>query len=163
MPADLKPTIIIDTREQTPLSFTGLPSIRGTLQSGDYSLLGCEDSFAVERKTIADFVGCCIGDNRERFERELHRLRGFQFKRLLIIGSAAEVERHRYVSKIPPASVLGSLAAWEVRYDVPVIWMATAEAAALAIERWAGIFSLEILKRYARIYRPAPPAQPITA
>jgi hypothetical protein len=32
-----------------------------------------------------------MGDNRERFERELHRLRGYRFKRLLVVGSEAEI------------------------------------------------------------------------
>ena len=31
----------------------------------------------MERKTLPDLVGCCMGDNRERFERELHRMRGY--------------------------------------------------------------------------------------
>jgi hypothetical protein len=30
---------------------------------------------------------------RERFERELNRLRGFRFKRLLIIGSEREIRQ----------------------------------------------------------------------
>jgi len=43
----------------------------GTLQSGDYSVAGCEELFAMERKTIGDLVGCFMGENRQRFEREL--------------------------------------------------------------------------------------------
>jgi ERCC4-type nuclease len=147
MKLEAQPIIQIDNREQLPLVFTRLASIRGTLQSGDYSIAGCEESFAVERKSIADLVGCCTGDNRERFERELHRLRGFQFKRLVIVGTRADIEQRRYVSKIAPASVLGSLAAWEVRYDCPVVWADTPEAAAVLIERWAHYFTRELLKR----------------
>src|SRR6478752_8650758 len=88
--ADREPVIIVDTREQTPLSFARLESVRGTLRTGDYSVKGLEDLFSVERKTVADLVGCCMADNRERFERELHRLRGYRFKRLLVVGSEAE-------------------------------------------------------------------------
>lgn len=43
-----------------------------------------EELFAVERKTIADLVACCIGANRERFFRELHRLRGYRLLQSLI-------------------------------------------------------------------------------
>jgi ERCC4-type nuclease len=156
-----EPTITVDTREQLPLAFEHLKSIPGTLQSGDYSVLGCEEIFAVERKSIPDLVGCCCGDNRERFERELHRLRGFQFKRLLIVGTVAEVEQHRYVSKIPPTSVLGSLSAWEIRFDVPVVWTATPGTAALLVEKWARYFSREVEKRYQGMTRAMP--EPIPA
>ena len=141
------PTVIIDTREQTPLVFTRIPSTRGTLQTGDYSLSGCEEVFAVERKSVADLVSCCTGDNRDRFERELHRLRGYRFKRLLVIGRMDHVDQHLYRSKISPASVLGSLAAWEVRYDVPVVWCVDPDDAAARIERWAHYWCREITKQ----------------
>lgn len=50
------PQIIIDTREQTPLPFTNLPTETSTLYTGDYSVKGLEETFAIERKTIADLV-----------------------------------------------------------------------------------------------------------
>lgn len=134
--ADMTPTVIIDTREQTPLPLHRLPFIRAALQSGDYSAVGMQDLFAVERKSVADLVSCCMGENRERFERELHRLRGFRFKRLVIVGSREEVEAGHYRSNIRPASVLHSLAAWECRYDVPVVFADTPEAAAALVEGW---------------------------
>lgn len=65
------------TREQLPRPFKRLASVRATLTSGDYSFRGGEELFAVELKSIADLVACCVGENRERFFRELHRLRGF--------------------------------------------------------------------------------------
>jgi ERCC4-type nuclease len=52
----------------------------GTLVSGNYSAADLENIFAIERKSISDLVGCCMGESRERLERELHRLRGFHFK-----------------------------------------------------------------------------------
>jgi ERCC4-type nuclease len=140
--ADLEPVIITDTREQTPLAFHRLPSIRGTLQSGDYSISGLEHQFAIERKSIADLVGCCVGDNRERFERELHRLRGFRFARLLIIGSEAEITAQRYHSNISPKAVLHTLRAFEARY-IPVVWEPIEQKAAGLIEQWAFWFARE--------------------
>ena len=83
--------------------------MRGTLYTGDYSILGLEELIAIERKSIADLVACCMGENRERFERELHRLRGFRFKRLLILGSRGEIELQRYYSRIAPKAVAGHL------------------------------------------------------
>ena len=141
-----KPVIVIDTREQTPLTFTRLQSVSGTLQSGDYSFLGGEESFAVERKSIADLAGCCTGDNRERFERELHRLRGFRFKRLLIVGDEAEVLSGHYRSNIKPKAVLNTLSAFEARYDLPIVWTDSPANAALLVERWAWWFSREIVQ-----------------
>jgi ERCC4-type nuclease len=107
--ADQAPAIIIDSREQTPLQFTRLKSRVATLPSGDYSIAGLEELFAVERKSIPDLVSCCTGQNRERFERELHRLRGFSFKRLLVVGSEAEILQAKYHSDIAPKAVLATL------------------------------------------------------
>lgn len=138
--ADSKPVIVVDNREQAPLIFTRLASVEGTLYSGDYSVLGIEDLFSVERKSIDDLVGCCTGENRERLERELHRLRGFRFKRLIIIGSRGLIETQRYHSRISPKAVLASLAAFEVRWDIPVVFCETSEVASLCIERYAFYF-----------------------
>jgi ERCC4-type nuclease len=55
-----EPVIVIDTHEIQPLSFQRLQTVRGTLTTGDYSNSGLEDLFAVERKTVADLVGCCL-------------------------------------------------------------------------------------------------------
>jgi hypothetical protein len=100
--ADRAPVIVIDTREQEPLAFERLASVRGTLQTGDYSVAGLQDLFSIERKTVSDLVGCCMGENRDRFERELHRLRGYRFKRLLVVGSEAEILAGQYHSNIKP-------------------------------------------------------------
>jgi DNA excision repair protein ERCC-4 len=145
------PVIVIDTREQEPLAFQRLRSVRGTLITADYSILGLENLFAVERKSIADLVACCMGENRERFERELHRLRGFRFKRLLVVGSEEAILAERYRSNIKPQAVLATLGAFEVRYDVPVIFKQSPETAAAQIERWAHWFSREVSRTAANL------------
>jgi DNA excision repair protein ERCC-4 len=129
------PSIVIDTREQTPLVFSHLPSTRGTLQSGDYSIAGLEHDFAIERKSVPDLLGS-VTRERDRFERELHRLRGFSFARVLIVGEPYEVQR---AAKNPKA-VFSSLSAFEARYRVPVIWEPSPAAAALLVERWSFFF-----------------------
>jgi hypothetical protein len=48
--ASLQPTILIDTREQDPLIFHRFKSVSGTLVSGDYTICGFQQVFAVERK-----------------------------------------------------------------------------------------------------------------
>ena len=147
------PVVIIDSREQTPLPIIRLPIIRAGLYSGDYSVAGCESVFAVERKSIDDLVSCCASGNRERFEHELHRLRGFEFKRLLIIGQRERIESQDYKSKITPQAVMGSLQAWEVRYNIPVVWSATPELGATIVELWAWYYSREIVERANRLFR----------
>jgi hypothetical protein len=84
-----------------------------------------------------------MGANRERFEHELHRLRGFRFRRLLIVGTREEIEAGVYRSNIKPAAVLGSLAAWEIRYDAPIVFEADPEAAGRRVESWVFWFARE--------------------
>ena len=143
---NINPTIVTDSREQTPLVFQNLESQVGTLQSGDYSILGFEDRFSVERKSLSDLCGS-LTSGRERFERELHRLRGFDFARLLIIGTEEDVRSGNYRSKVNPKSVWGSLCAFEVRYRVPFVFAATPADGAALVERWAYYFARDQEKR----------------
>ena len=75
----IAPTVIIDSREQAPLAFANLPSEVGTLDTGDYSIRGLEHLVAVERKSLDDLLGI-VGRDRQRFRRELQRLRGFRYR-----------------------------------------------------------------------------------
>ena len=138
------PTILTDTREQTPLLFANLTTERRTLPTGDYSVLGFERDFCVERKTIEDLVQS-LTHERDRFSRELQRMRGYSFRRLLIVGTLADIEAHRYRSQANPKAIIGSLFAFEARFDVPVYFCATPATAATQIERWALYFVRERL------------------
>ena len=66
--------IRVDTREQTPLAFDPerADTVRGTVPVFDYALDGDEAHFAVERKSLADFVGSLIGS--AAFDRERGKL-----------------------------------------------------------------------------------------
>lgn len=158
--ADRLPVVVIDTREQDPLPIERLPSIRAGLYTGDYSIAGLESVFAVERKSIPDLVACCAASNRDRFENELHRLRGFRFKRLLVIGTRQEIEAGQYRSNIKPAAVLGTLAAFESRYDVPTVYAATPREGAALVERWGWYMAREVVETCNALLRAAagPPA-----
>jgi len=68
------PTIVIDTREQTPWEFDH-PKIYRALPAGDYSVDGMESLVAIERKRHAELVSCMTA-GRDRFERELERSNG---------------------------------------------------------------------------------------
>ena len=131
----LSPVIVTDSREQTPWQFHNLPSEPGSLTTGDYSLVGLTHLIAVERKSLDDLLGC-IGNHRDRFKRELARLRGFRFRALVIEASHTDLEAGRWRSQIKPASVLGSLAAWTAQYSLPVMLAGDHEAAAKFAERY---------------------------
>jgi hypothetical protein len=74
------------------------------------------------RKSTGDHFACCMGENWERFERELHRLGGFRFTRLLIVGREEAIPGGRYRSAITPKAVMAMLGAFEARYDLPVVF-----------------------------------------
>jgi DNA excision repair protein ERCC-4 len=143
--SDLRPTIVYDRREQSPLVFTRLKAVSGTLYSGDYSLAGCEHLISIERKSVEDLVSCSMGAQRERFTHELHRLRGFQFKRLLVVGTREDIAAGRYHSRIAPKAVLATLGAFEARY-LPVVFAATPVEAAILVERWIWYFAREVVE-----------------
>jgi DNA excision repair protein ERCC-4 len=144
--ADLRPIIVVDQREQDPLVFTHFTAIPGTLYSGDYSIAGLETSFAIERKSIDDLASCCLAGQRDRLEHELHRLRGYRFKRLLVVGTREDIAAGHYHSRIAPKSVLATLGAFEMRYDLPVVFAETPENAAREIERWTWWFAREVVE-----------------
>lgn len=86
IPSELKPeqvTAIVDTREQTPLDLAPLTVEVGTLPTGDYSVKGLESIVAIERKSLTDLLGC-IGQDRERFEREVMRLLAYPVRAIII-------------------------------------------------------------------------------
>ena len=131
----IMPTIIVDTREQTPLVFQSLPFRTATLTQGDYSVAGLEADFAIERKSISDLVGS-LTSGRERFMREIDRLRGCPFARLLIVGTEHDIASHRYRSNASPKAIINSLHAIESR-GLPVGFADTPAKAAALVERWA--------------------------
>ena len=114
-PAILKPehvTAIIDTREQTPLDLSPLRSVRRTLQTSDYSVVGLEHVVAIERKSLDDLLGC-VGRVRERFDREVMRLLAYPVRVLLIESTWAEIESGQWRSKVTPEQAIGSLLGWQ--------------------------------------------------
>lgn len=145
-----QPTILVDTREQTPLVFRNLASRVASLGTGDYSLLAFEDSIAFERKSIADLVSS-LSHDRERFERELCRLRGMVLSRLVVVGHPEDINGHTYRSRMEPKAVWASLDALSVRYGVAYEFHATPEDAALRIERLSWYFWRDARKRFGKV------------
>jgi hypothetical protein len=80
-------------------------------------------------------------------------LRGFRFKRLLIVGAEAQIRDGKYCSNIKPQAVMATLGAFEARYDLPVVFKASPELAASQIELWAYWFSREIVATVNDLWR----------
>lgn len=138
----IEPVVVIDSREQRAWQFENLPSERGTLDTGDYSLRSLTHLVAVERKSLDDLLAC-VGRERDRFRRELQRLRAYRFRALIIEGNYADIERGEWRSQLKPSQVLGSLAAWQCQYELP-IWLA-------GDHRAAGRFAERYLYQCARL------------
>lgn len=104
-------TAIVDTREQTPFDLDPMKSKPGTLAVVDYSIAGLESVVSVERKSLPDFVACC-GRERERFQRELDRLRGWPVSAVVLEFGWTAIELGNWRSKLKPGQVQSSLASW---------------------------------------------------
>ena len=124
--------IVIDTREQQPWAFRRdmADTCRGTLKAGDYALDG-DDGFAVERKSLDDFVGT-VSSGWDRFKRELVRMSEAQFPARVVIVEADwmdVIDRHYNHPEVSPHFVLLRLA--ELTLDgVLVLWCSNRTAAA---------------------------------
>ncbi|MDA7514311.1 ERCC4 domain-containing protein [bacterium] len=103
--------MVVDTREQTPWNLEPLQVGRGTLPTGDYSLLDFPEAISIERKELSDFIGV-IGHGRERFERELMRLKAYEASMVIVEASWQDLEAGDWRSKIKPNVVLQSIASW---------------------------------------------------
>ncbi|HPM84555.1 MAG TPA: hypothetical protein PLF81_27810 [Candidatus Anammoximicrobium sp.] len=122
IPAELRPeqvTAIVDTREQVPLDLQPLRTITGTLATGDYSVVGLESVVALERKSLPDLL-CCVGRQRERFDREVMRLLAYPTRALLVEASWADIEQGEWRSEVTTQAALGSLLGW-IASGLPVV------------------------------------------
>jgi DNA excision repair protein ERCC-4 len=124
-----------DNREQNPWILSPLKMEPGTLQTGDYQLRDFPPNFAaVERKSLDDAAGC-IGTQRERFDREIERLLGFQHRLLVIESDWDEIESGNYRSRVSPNSFTASLLGWQAR-GLPVLLAGNRERAQRFTAKW---------------------------
>lgn len=126
--------VIVDTREQRPLRFKDVVTIRRGLKTGDYSVQDCftgesyEDRIAIERKSLEDLLGS-ITHGRERFDAGMERLLKLESRALLIECNFAEIERGEWINKVHPNAVIGTIFKWQMR-GIPVIYASNQERAA---------------------------------
>ena len=132
--------IIVDSREQAPFNFgPDVATVTGSLAAGDYSLVGLENHVAIERKSLPD-LAACVSRERERFKRELQRLRAYRCRAVVVEGNIDAVMAHEYRARVHPNAVLGSIAAWQIRYSTGFIW-AGEHAAAMTLRLLQAYFN----------------------
>ena len=112
--------ILVDQREQCPFFFEGydVEVVPGTLQAGDYSIPGLESLVAVERKSLPDLVAC-LGNERDRFKRELERLRGYESVVVVVEAPERDLWAGNYRSKLNAKAAYQSIISFECRYRIP--------------------------------------------
>lgn len=91
----LKYKIVVDTREQKPLWKECADVERGTLKTGDYSIKGFENKFAIERKSLSDLYGT-LGGGNARFKKELERARTLDYFAIIIEGCYTNCVNKRF-------------------------------------------------------------------
>jgi DNA excision repair protein ERCC-4 len=136
LPTDPKPsmlTAIIDTRENQPLDLNPLKTTVATLTTGDYSIRGLESVISIERKSLSDLLSC-VGTDRQRFDREVMRLKAYPCRALVIEATWAELESGDWRSKVTPQAVVGSCLGW-IGAGLPVALVGDHERAGRFVSR----------------------------
>lgn len=125
------PFFLINPDQQYPYTFTGpddlpYPAMNLRLEAGDYSIAAIypddEDDIvnttvittlygkvAIKRNTLDGFVDS-ISKDRDRFMREIKKLKKHRFRAVVIEASLYDILRGRYASQVSVATVLGMIA-----------------------------------------------------
>ena len=130
-------TFIVDTREQEAYSFDSrLVAVeRRALPAGDYSVVGLENTVAVERKSLDDFVSTVIHD-RTRFRKELQKLASYRNACVVVEASVLDILLGRYRGGAHPNAVLGSALSIILDYRIPVFFCSNRQAACQFVQAY---------------------------
>lgn len=126
-----RPIVIVDTREQNPLSFD---RFRGwfsgvekkPLKVGDYSLVGLEETCTVERKDLPDLVHSLTAE-RPTFVERLRQMSQYPHRLLVITAALSQVKSPYAHSRVSPNKITQSLIAALVGLGVPFLCVETHE------------------------------------
>jgi ERCC4-type nuclease len=128
----VSPAIIIDSREPDPSpwqDYFTVPAIRQKLDTGDYSLLGCAEWIALERKSIDDLVSC-LSHSRDRFVEELHRAQRIPDFYVICECSYRDILSGRYRSEMKGRAAWESIIALQQRFRIPFLFAGDVATAA---------------------------------
>lgn len=122
--------VVCDKREKLPWSFEGITervkgvevpvaieTIRESLHTGDYSISGLEDEFAIERKSIPDLQST-LTRGRDRFMRELERASHLKYMAVIIEGNWDSFIKYVYEhTNATPKSLDSTIVACTMRFQ----------------------------------------------
>ncbi len=138
-----KPRLLVDKREQAPLTFSPdkFDVVNQSSSFGDYH---CEIPqtdgtytpipITFERKGLGDLFGT-MGKGYDRFKKEMQRAKDAKYHIVLVIeGSIRDVHQGYKHSSIAGESMLKKLAMLRVRYDLEVLFFEDRRSMARWIE-----------------------------
>ena len=117
--------IFTDNREQNPWTYAGY-TIFGTLSYGDYTIFHngkiYSDQIIIERKGAVSEIFQASGKERERFEKELEKMKDAPHKYILCEFDFMEATNNPPPGVMSITSVYGSICKWMVFYNIPFIF-----------------------------------------
>lgn len=123
-------TIIVDTREQQPWTFEEYVVANKKLDTGDYSIEGLQDFFAIERKKSINEIANNIVE--PRFKDVLARLAQLKYSFLLLEFGMTDVLYYPVGSNLPkkmwdkvritPAFIMKNILDWQLKYNINVLF-----------------------------------------
>lgn len=127
-------TVLIDSREQTPLDLSPLKTEPGSLPTGDYAIKGLEHIACVERKSLQDLVGSLTA-GRERFDREMQRILAYPSRLVIVEGSLSNIVLKQYRANVEPNSIVGSILGYMAK-GIPILFAGTHEDCGRMVARF---------------------------
>ena len=118
-------TVIQDTREQTPYSFKDMQVEVRSISTGDYAIKGFERYFRIERKQDVDELIGNLTTGRDRFFRELDRLRAFKYRFLIVGCNWQDIADGAYRSRANKDAMRETVNSIIIDYEIPIIFACT--------------------------------------
>lgn len=150
--------IVVDTREQTPWTFSKekkrLDTVRKMLKVGDYSVEGLEDSITIERKSLNDMFGTYSNIEKQRragrpssFLQRLQEMRVYRYKVIVIECNATAFmkgPRYYHSTKLPArkyAEMINTflINTW-IAHEIPFIFLPRGLAQKFALKWLEGAY-----------------------
>lgn len=123
-------TIIVDTREQQPWTFDNYVVANKKLDTGDYSIEGLQDIFAIERKKSINEIANNIIE--PRFKDVIARMSQLKYSFFLLEFGITDVLNYPIGSNLPkklwdkikitPPFIMKHILDWQLKYNIKVLF-----------------------------------------
>lgn len=116
----MKPVILYSSAEQLPYTFdvTTWDMKRVKLDTGDYMLEGNND-ICIERKSLDDYVRS-ISTDKERFFREVERLKEFKIRYIIVEGNLTHILEGKHSSNLSSTDIVDKTFSISIDHGVEV-------------------------------------------